>query len=102
MQVGVTTAINQIIAGRDSLIPILTQNIETVLGEEFDMNTDDIDTKLAKLQDEIIQLASSKSEYDDKLTRQLVERVTVFEGKFHFVFKSGVDIDVKIGADIQK
>ena len=144
LQVGVTTAINQIIAGRDSLIPILTQNIETVLGEEFDMNTDDIDTKLAKLQDEIIQLASSKSdydnlaseihrlrsikqetqehnaqrqtkrqrisemteflamqsgiitEYDDKLTRQLVEKITVFEGKFQIDFKSGVCVDIEI------
>jgi len=36
-----------------------------VLGTEFDMDTDDIDTKLGTLQDEIMQLASSKSDYDN-------------------------------------
>jgi len=108
------------------------------------MDTDDIDTKLGTLQDEIMQLASSKSdydnlaaeihrlrsikqdtqehnakrqtkrqrigemtefldmqsgiitEYDDKLTRQLVEKITVFEGKLQVDFKSGVGIEVEI------
>ena len=36
------------------------------------------------------------TEYDDKLTRQLVERITVFEDKFQVLFKSGVDIEVEI------
>lgn len=36
------------------------------------------------------------TEYDDKLTRQLVERITLFEGKLQVVFKSGVDIEVEI------
>ena len=36
------------------------------------------------------------TEYDDKLTRQLVERITVFEGKFRVDFKSGVEIEVEI------
>ncbi|HZL82655.1 MAG TPA: hypothetical protein VFB98_04130 [Candidatus Deferrimicrobium sp.] len=108
------------------------------------MGTDDIDTKLGTFQDEIMQLASSKSdydnlaseihrlrsikqemqehnaqrqtkrqridemteflamqsgiitEYDDKLTRQLVERITLFEGKLQVDFKSGVDIEIEI------
>ncbi|HEY5501118.1 MAG TPA: hypothetical protein VIK09_03955 [Candidatus Humimicrobiaceae bacterium] len=38
--------INQIIAGRDSFVTIPANNIKTMLGAEFDMNTDDIDTKL--------------------------------------------------------
>ena len=107
------------------------------------MDTDDIDTKLGTLQDEIMQLASSKSdydnlaaeihrlrsikqetqeynaqrqtkrqrisemteflamqsgiitEYDDKITRQLVERITVFEDKLQVDFKSGVEIEVE-------
>ena len=29
------------------------------------------------------------TEYDDKLTRQLVEKITVFEGKIQVEFKSG-------------
>ena len=36
------------------------------------------------------------TEYDDKLTRQLIEQITVFEGKFQVVFKSGVDLEVEI------
>ena len=36
------------------------------------------------------------TEYDDKLTRQLVEKITVFEGKLQASFKSGVDIEVEI------
>jgi len=144
LQTGVIKAINRIITGRDSFISILAKNIETVLGAEFDMGTDDIDTKLGTFQDEIMQLASSKSdydnlaseihrlrsikqemqehnaqrqtkrqridemteflamqsgiitEYDDKLTRQLVEKIAVFEGKLQVSFKSGVDIEVEI------
>jgi hypothetical protein len=36
------------------------------------------------------------TEYDDKLTRQLVEKITVFEDKFRVDFKSGVEIEVEI------
>lgn len=144
LQAGVIKAINQIISGREGFITILSKNIETVLGTEFDMDTDDIDTKLGTLQDEIMRLASSKSdydnlaaeihrirsikqetqehnaqrqtkrqrisemtefldmqsgiitEYDDKLTRQLVEKITVFEDKLRVAFKSGVEIEVEI------
>jgi len=59
LQAGVIKAINRIITGRDGFIPILAKNIETVLGTEFDMDTDAIDAKLGTLQDEIMRLASS-------------------------------------------
>ena len=36
------------------------------------------------------------TEYDDKLTRQLVEQIIIFEDKFQVLFKSGVDIEVEI------
>ena len=36
------------------------------------------------------------TEYDDKLTRQLIEQIIVFEDKFQVLFKSGVDIEVEI------
>jgi len=36
------------------------------------------------------------TEYDDKLTRQLVEKITVFEDKLQVSFKSGVKIEVEI------
>ena len=36
------------------------------------------------------------TEYDDKLTRQLIEQIIVFEDKFQVLFKSGVYIEVEI------
>jgi len=140
LQAGVTRAINRIIAGRDGFISVLAKNIETVLVAEFDTDTCDIDTKLGTLQDEILRLASSKSdydnlaaeihrlrsmkqetlehnaqrqtkrlrmaemtefldlqsgmltEYDDKLTRQLVEKISLFEDRLSVAFKSGVEM----------
>ncbi|HBT63706.1 integrase [Eubacteriales bacterium mix99] len=34
------------------------------------------------------------TEYDAALIRRLIEKVTVFEGKFTVEFKSGVTVDV--------
>lgn len=36
------------------------------------------------------------TEYDDKLTRQLVEQITIFNDKLQVSFKSDVDIEVEI------
>ena len=36
------------------------------------------------------------TEYDDKLTRQLAEQITVFDDKIQVAFKSGVDIEVEV------
>lgn len=35
------------------------------------------------------------TEYDEQLVRRLIEKVTVYEGKFTAEFKSGVTVDVK-------
>ena len=37
---------------------------------------------------------SEIDEYDDRLTRQLVEKITVFEGGMAVGFKSGVEVEV--------
>jgi len=143
LQAGVVKAINQIILERDGFRSILAKNIEAVIGAEFDMDTYDIDAKLGTLQDEILRLASSSSNYDflaaeihrlrsikmetqehnalrqtkrqrvaemaeflemqsgmiseynDKLTRQLVERIMLFENRLLVTFKSEVEIDVE-------
>jgi site-specific DNA recombinase len=34
------------------------------------------------------------TEYDEQLIRQLIEKVTIYEGKFTVEFKSGVTVDV--------
>lgn len=35
------------------------------------------------------------ADYYDKLTRQLVERITLFEDRLIVTFKSGVEIDIE-------
>ncbi|HHQ1571342.1 TPA: recombinase family protein, partial [Staphylococcus aureus] len=44
---------------------ILLENIETVLNENADKPTTDIDEKLEELQMELLRLANSKEDYDD-------------------------------------
>jgi site-specific DNA recombinase len=34
-------------------------------------------------------------EYDEKLVRRLIDKVTVYEGQFEVVFRSGVTVDVE-------
>jgi len=36
------------------------------------------------------------TEYDVKLVRQLIERITVLEDKLTVVFKSGIEVDVEL------
>jgi len=144
LQNAVTRAINRVVADRDGFIATLQQNIETVLCEEFDKDTGDIDVKLDELQNELLRLANSKAdyekvaeeihrlrelrqntmahnaerqtqrqriaemteflqgqssvliEYDDKLVRRLVERVTVFEGRLTVEFKSSVQTEIQL------
>jgi len=143
LQNAVTRAINRVVADRDGFIATLQQNIETVLSEQFDKDTDYIDAKLDELQNELLRLANSKAdyekvaeeihrlrelrqdtvahnaerqtqrqriaemteflqgqsgvliEYDDKLVRRLVERVTVYEDRLMVEFKSGVEIEIQ-------
>jgi len=35
------------------------------------------------------------TEYDEKLTRQLIEKITVFDEKFIITFKSGIEVEIK-------
>lgn len=140
----VTKAINRAIGGRDSFLTTLQENIEMVLGEQYDQKTSALDIKLDKLQNELLRLANSKAdyenvaneicrlkelkqstlannaarhgkrqrieemrrflqaqstamlEYDEKLVRRLVEKITVFEDHLEVEFKSGVAFDIEI------
>jgi len=142
LQNGVLKAINQAISGRDEFIGVLMKNIATVLGEEFDKDTVEIDRQLAEQQEELVSKANAKveydalvdeiyrlraakqsvqeniatrqtqrqriaemtsflqeqnsevAEYDDKLVRQLVEAVTVYDKQFLVRFKSGIEVEV--------
>jgi len=35
------------------------------------------------------------TEYDEQLTRQLIEKITVFDDKFVVAFKSGIEVEIK-------
>lgn len=144
LQNAVVQAINELLSAKDAFLSTLQDSISTVLSEEPDKATDDIDGKLEELQLELMQLALSKTdynkvadqihrlrelkqnaltenverqgkrqriaemmkflseqtydlqEYDDQLTRKLIERVTVFDKRLSIEFKSGVEIDITI------
>jgi len=54
-----------LLASKDTFISTLQTNIAKVLNEENDKATDDIDTKLDELQNELLRLANSKSDYEE-------------------------------------
>ena len=61
----IVEAINVAVSGKNSFLAILKKNIETVLSEDLDETTADIDKRLEELQTELIQLANSKEAYDN-------------------------------------
>ena len=64
LQNAVLKAINQLISERDEFMGILMNNIATVLGEEFDKDTDSIEHQLKELQNDLIKQANSQEDYD--------------------------------------
>ena len=58
------TAINKTLCDKDTFLPILKGNIETVLSHKNDTTLSDIDKRLEELQTELVKLANSKAEYD--------------------------------------
>lgn len=65
LQRAVIKSINELLANRESLLSTLQKNIATILNEENDRATDDIDSKLDELQVELLKQAKSKNDYDD-------------------------------------
>jgi DNA invertase Pin-like site-specific DNA recombinase len=59
----VVKAINEVLCGKDTYLSVLQENIATVLSEENDKTTNDIDNKLDELQKKLLQLAKSKADY---------------------------------------
>ncbi len=56
---------NEVLAGKDTFLAVLKENIAAVLNEECDKATKDIDGKLDELQKELLRLANSKGNYED-------------------------------------
>lgn len=61
----VVQAINKLLGKRDGVKEILTENIESALTESDGISMDEIDSRLAELQRELLKVANSKGNYDD-------------------------------------
>ena len=65
LQTAVVKAINELLANKEPFLSRLQKNIATVLNEENDNATDDIDSKLEELQQQLLIQAKSKNDYED-------------------------------------
>ena len=141
---GVVKAINRLVLGKEDFISAMRKNVKAVIGGGAGQSVDEIDERLAGLQDELVRLASggqnyeavveeiyrlrelkgkilagsadihgkrrrvaemeeflnSQSgilfEFDDKLVRRIVNRVTVYDGRLTVEFKTGTEVSVEI------
>jgi len=72
LQTAVVKAINELLANKEPFLSMIQKNITTVLNEENDNATDDIDSKLEELQQQLLIQAKSKTDYNkvaDKIYR---------------------------------
>ena len=58
-------SINEILTNKEHFRSTLQKNIATVLNEENDNTTDDIDRRLEELQQQLLIQAKSKNDYED-------------------------------------
>ncbi|MDD2627155.1 MAG: recombinase family protein, partial [Candidatus Methanomethylophilus sp.] len=65
LKAAVVKAMNDVLAGKDTFLAVLKENIATALNEGSDQAINDIDEKLADLQKELLRLANSKANYED-------------------------------------
>lgn len=65
LQNAVVKAINELLANKEPFLQVLQKNIATVLNEENDKVTDEIDVKLVELQNELLKQAKSKNDYNE-------------------------------------
>lgn len=57
--------INELLANKEPFLSTLQKNIATVFNEENDNATNDIDSKLEELQQQLLIQAKSKNDYED-------------------------------------
>ena len=65
LQTAVVKAINELLANKEPFLQALQKNIATILNEENDNATNDIDSKLEELQQQLLIQANSKNDYED-------------------------------------
>lgn len=65
LQTAVVKAINELLANKEPFLSTLQKNIAAILNEGNDNATDDIDSKLEELQQQLLIQAKSKNDYED-------------------------------------
>ena len=65
LQTAVVKGINELLANKEPFLSTLQKNIATVFNEENDNDTNDIDSKLEELQQQLLIQAKSKNDYED-------------------------------------
>lgn len=63
LQEAVVKAINEVLGSKDTFLPVLLENIETVLSEDNDQTIQEIESKLNELQQELLRLVNAKADY---------------------------------------
>ena len=58
-------------------------------------NRDEVSKRIADMSAFLQEQPTAITDYDEQLIRRLIEKVTVYEGKFTVEFKSGVTVDVE-------
>ena len=142
MHSAIVTVVNDAFAQKNTVIPLLMQNIESVINDDLEEKIRIIDKRLADLQIELIGISGDElaverlgaeiielreerqevltaaaerkdlqlrmqelidfleeqqseiTEYNETLTRRLVERVTIFDEKIVVPLKSGMEMEV--------
>lgn len=106
IQKAVMRAINKTLGGREEFLVQLQHNIEDVLNGDSTATLEYIDQRMAELQEKLrkrinemrhfLQTQTSRiTEYDEQLVRRLIEKITVYDDKLIFEFKSGMTIELK-------
>ena len=65
LQTAVVKTINELLANKEPFLQALQKNVATILNEENDNATNDIDSKLEELQQQLLIQANSKNDYED-------------------------------------
>ncbi len=65
LQAAVVKAINEVFSGRETIIPILKENIEKVIGSGNASKVEEVESELADLQKELLKKANARQAYDD-------------------------------------
>lgn len=106
IQKAVMRAINKTLGGREEFLVQLQHNIEDVLNGDSTATLEYIGQRMAELQEKLrkrinemrhfLQTQTSRiTEYDEQLVRRLIKKITVYDDKLIFEFKSGMTIELK-------